>query len=74
MQSVRVVKSPDGGWRVQLEGNQRASFDYPTQVQAIVEARRLAKGEKSRLLIYSRSGQIRESYSYADDIRSKRYR
>ena len=74
MSSVRVVKSPRGGWCVQLEGYEGAASDHPTQLEAIVEARRLARGEKSKLLIYSKRGEIREWYSYADDLRSKRYR
>jgi len=74
MQNVRVVRSRKGGWCVELEGAERVFADYPTQVEAIVEGRRLARNEKSRLLVYSKSGQVRERYSYADNLRSTRYR
>ena len=74
VQYVRVVRSPQGGWCVQLEGAERASSDHLTQIEAIAEGRRLARNEKSMLLIYSRNGDVRERYSYGDDLRSTRYR
>ena len=67
---VRVLQSPGGGWNVQLDDQEGALSHHATQMEAIVEARRLAKGQKSKLLIHDRNGQIRERSDYANPRKS----
>ena len=62
--NVHVAMNPGGGWSVQIEGDEMASPQYATQIEAIMAGRRLAMAEKSKLLINDKSGQIRDRHNY----------
>ena len=62
--NVHVIKNADSGWSVQLEGDGGRSFYYPTQVEAMIEGRRLARAGKSELLIHDHNGKIRSRFRY----------
>ena len=61
---VHVLLNKDGGWRVQLDGNERPSSEHRSQLEAIAEGRRLAKAQKSRLFIHARDGHVRDRMTY----------
>ena len=63
-QTIHVIKSPGGGWCVQLEGNEHALSSHATQQQAIAEGRRLARGGRSRLFIHAKNGDVRDRFTY----------
>lgn len=59
---------PSGGkWSVRKAGAVRASGVYATQDEAIYEARKIAKNQKTELYIHGRDGRIRERDSYGSD-------
>lgn len=61
-----------GGWAVKGEGNARASSVRETQGQAIRDATRIAKNERSEVVIHRPNGRIRDSDSYGNDPRSSK--
>lgn len=63
---VHVTPRP-GGWAVQKSGSDRASKATHTQREAIAAGRRLAREEKSELVIHGEDGRIREKNSYGND-------
>ena len=63
-QLVHVARNQDGGWRVQLEGNEQSSSEHRSQLEAIAEGRRLAKAEKCQLLIHAKDGWVRARFNY----------
>ena len=54
---VHVVPS-EKGWRVEVEGNSRASGTHTTQAAAWKQARQIARGNKSEALLHGRDGAI----------------
>ncbi len=46
------------GWAVMGEGNSRHTAKTETKDEAIVRARRIAKNQKTELIIHSRDGKI----------------
>jgi uncharacterized protein YdaT len=62
-----VVPRPDGNWGVKGEGNNRVSSIRPTQVGAIRDATRIARHERSEVVIHRRDGTIRDKDSYGRD-------
>ena len=65
---VHVVPG-DSGWRVEVEGQSRASGTHPTQDAAWDQARRLAQQNHSEALLHGRDGRIRERNTYGHDPR-----
>jgi hypothetical protein len=61
-----VVPSSNG-WKVVKAGAARATSIHKTQDEAIVEATRLARSQKTELYIHGRDGRIRERNSYGND-------
>jgi len=61
-----VVKT-NKGWGVKGEGNSRLSSTHKTQKQAINNARKTAKKQKSEVVIHGRNGKIRDKDSYGPD-------
>ena len=55
------------GWAVKSEGSEKASTIKPTQQKAIQAATKIAKKEKSEVVIHGRDGRIREKDSYGSD-------
>ena len=62
-----VTKRPDGYWQVIGEGNKRPSSVTTTQREAISNATRIARNQKSEVLIHGENGRIRERNSYGND-------
>ncbi|HMN23355.1 MAG TPA: DUF2188 domain-containing protein [Ignavibacteriaceae bacterium] len=61
-----VVPRKDG-WAVKSEGSSKASTIQPTQTKAIKEAVKVAKNQKSEVVIHGRDGKIRDKDSYGND-------
>lgn len=61
-----VVPRTDG-WAVKSEGSSKASVIKPTQEKAIKEAVKIAKNQKSEVVIHGRDGKIRDKDSYGND-------
>lgn len=64
-----VVKHPNG-WAVKGAGNSKATKVTNTQKEAADVARRIAKNQKSELLIHGKNGRIREKDSHGNDPRN----
>ena len=61
-----VVPS-EKGWSVKKAGASRASSNHATQQDAINEAMRIARNQRTELYIHGRDGRIRERNSYGND-------
>jgi Uncharacterized protein conserved in bacteria (DUF2188) len=61
MSDVYVVPSGDG-WALEVDGRERDTFS--TQDEAMHRGRQLAEEENGELVIYYRSGQVRETDSH----------
>lgn len=57
----------DGRWAVRGEGNSRISSEHRTQGTAINFAMKVARSEKSEVVIHGRDGKIRDKDSYGPD-------
>ena len=57
----------NGNWAVKGEGNSKATSIQPTQQQAIKDAVKIAKHQKSEVVIHGRDGKIRDKDSYGND-------
>jgi hypothetical protein len=66
MSDVHVVPSDDG-WAIEVDGDERESFD--TQAEAIDRGRQLAESEGSELVVHGEDGQIRDKASHGSDPR-----
>ena len=55
------------GWKVIKSGAVRASSLHTTQSDAIEEATRVARNQKTDLYIHGRDGRIRERNSFGND-------
>jgi hypothetical protein len=65
---VHVVPG-DNGWRVEIEGTGGARSTHKTQAEAAKTARRIARQNKTELLIHGRNGRVRERNPYDHDPR-----
>jgi hypothetical protein len=65
---VHVMPS-DKGWRVQIEGTGGARSTHKTQAEAAKTARRIARQNKTELLIHAKNGRVRERNTYGHDPR-----
>ncbi|MCY3052396.1 DUF2188 domain-containing protein [Aerococcus urinae] len=54
-------------WQLKGAGNDRATKMFDTQAQAAEYGRKVAKNQKSELLIHGRNGRIRSKESYGND-------
>lgn len=61
-----VVPHRDG-WAVKGAGSSKASSVEKTQEKAINEAIKIAKNQKSDVVIHGRDGKIRDKDSYGND-------
>lgn len=64
---VHVVQGDKGGWDVKVEGTSGARSHHRTQDNASGAGRKVAKSNKSELLIHGRDGKIRERNTYRGD-------
>lgn len=67
MTNQHVTSDGQGGWKVQGEGNSRATQHFDNQSQAIDRAREIAQNQNSELFIHGRNGKIRERNTYGKD-------
>lgn len=65
--SNQHVVPRDGEWAVRGAGNARDTRRCSTQAEAIEVARRVARNQRSELLVHGRDGRVRERRSYGDD-------
>ena len=63
---VHVVPG-EKGWRVEVEGSNRASGTHATQAVAWKQAKQIARKRGSEALLHGRNGQIRERNTYGHD-------
>lgn len=61
-----IVKNNDK-WSVKGAGNSKATKNFDTQKEAIDYGRKIAKNQKSELVIHGRNGRIRDKDSYGND-------
>lgn len=64
--SVHVVPH-SGSWAVKTSGASKAAKVTSTQSEAINHATKMAKNNKSELIIHGRDGTIRSKDSYGND-------
>jgi hypothetical protein len=59
----------DGAWAIRRDGNERAMSVHPTQAEAREEATRIAKKERTEVVvvIHGADGRIRERDRYGND-------
>jgi hypothetical protein len=57
----------DGNWAVQRENGDRASSVHRTQADAIAAGQRIARAERTEVVIHGRDGRIRDSDSFGND-------
>lgn len=62
-----VVPNGDKGWKLQGEGNMRATKLAKTQKEVIDIGRKISKNQKSELVIHGKDGKIRDKDSYGND-------
>jgi hypothetical protein len=67
MKNKNVHVVPAKGWGVKREGNKRNTFIALTKSQAIEFGRKIAKIEKSELIIHNRDGKISDKDSFGND-------
>ncbi|MBK8552316.1 MAG: DUF2188 domain-containing protein [Ignavibacteria bacterium] len=58
---------PAKGWGVKKEGSKRNTFVTLTKSEAIEYGRKMAKKEKSELIIHNLDGKISDKDSYGND-------
>ena len=60
----------NGRWVVRKAGSKRATSTHSTQAEAVKAASRIARNQRSEVIIHSRNGRIRQraSYSPADEL------
>ncbi|MCF8350513.1 MAG: DUF2188 domain-containing protein [Bacteroidales bacterium] len=63
-----IIKHPDG-WAVKGAGNRKATKVAQTRKEMISKGRKIAKYQKSEVIIHGKNGQIREKDSYGNDPR-----
>lgn len=65
--SQHVTHRSDGKWQVKGAGNSKATVVASTQKECIAVAEKIARNQKSELVIHGRDGRIREKNSYGND-------
>jgi hypothetical protein len=65
----RVLPNGDDGWKVQRDGNQRATARFETKATATTDARDRSRNAGTELFIHNRNGQIGARDSHGNDPR-----
>jgi hypothetical protein len=68
---VHVVRAPSG-WRVEIEGSERAQSTHQRQSDAWEGARQIARRKKTRAYLHGRNGKIVAVTEGADQAPRKR--
>lgn len=63
----RVTRRSDGKWQHKADGNKRATKVTKTQKEAIESAKKVAKKQKTEVVVHGRDGKIRSKDSYGRD-------
>lgn len=66
MANIHITRK-NGEWRVLSEGAKKSAGNYSTQKEAIERGRKIAKRQKSELVIHRPDGRIRDKDSYGND-------
>ncbi len=66
LEGQHVVPS-SGGWAVKRTGATKASGIYDTQQEALRNATRIAKNNRTEVFVHAKDGHIRERNSYGSD-------
>lgn len=67
---IRVLPNGDDGWKVQRDGNQRATARFETKATAVTDARERARNAGVELFIHNRDGRIGSRDSHGHDPRN----
>lgn len=62
-----VTPSPNGGWNIKRNGAERASKHCETKQEAIKEARKISRNQKTELIIHNLDGKINQKDSHGND-------
>jgi len=62
-----VYEQADKGWRVEVTGNKRASGRHASKAPAVEQGRKLARRNKSELVVHKQDGKVGERRSYGND-------
>lgn len=63
-----VSPRPEGGWQVKAENASRASNVQKTKVEAVEQAKELAKGApEGQVIIHKKDGTIQTEHTYHND-------
>jgi hypothetical protein len=65
--NIWVTQHPEGGWQTRREDADRASGRFPTQQDAINNARTMAKRDGVEVIVQGKDGKIRSKDSYGKD-------
>lgn len=67
--TLHVVPDKECGvWKLMQDMAQKSSGNFETQKEAIEVAKQIAKNKKEELAIHGTNGQIREKWSYGNDL------
>ena len=67
MSRANHVVAQGDSWVVIRDGNSRPSSRHETKQEAITEAKRIAKKEKSHVFIHGRDGRIHDLVNFGED-------
>jgi hypothetical protein len=62
-----VVPNGGNGWKVEGEGNSKATAITNTKAEAVKIADKIAENQKSETVIHGKDGQIQNSNSHGND-------
>lgn len=66
-ENQHVTLRPNGGWQVKDADNENATTVPKKQNETISAATRIAKNQKSALVVHGTNGRIRDKDSYRND-------
>jgi len=66
----RTLPSGDDSWKVQRDGNQRATARFDTQAEAWNDCKNRARSTGAEAFLHNRQNRIRERNTYGHDPRN----
>ena len=67
-----VATHPDGGWKVQKEGSNRALARFEKKNDALARAKATAqKNEPSQVVVYKADGEVQNELIFGDEPKKK---
>lgn len=61
------VSPRENGWAVHSEGSSRDTKIFSTKAEAVAHARKIAKNQKSELIVQKKDGKIESKDSFGND-------